>query len=247
MLDKEIVKQELNKLVDGVKNSHALENSFYTMYLNKKLNPEQLKTFVLNYGEFVRSFPLVLKRLIQTTDDPVAKAEYEKTLFSEMGDGDPERVHYKLFINFYNDLARYMGLPEKSMDHRQLRIEGEVFPETKQLIDGEFDLYTKRNRSIAAGAQLAQEYQAYGMLTKIYEGSRQYVNLWPDLMEFHESAEYFHAHLGAAEKNHRHEALDGALNQINSDQDLADAKFGYHEHLKLFNCFWERLATELKS
>jgi hypothetical protein len=37
----------------------------------------------------------------------------------------------------------------------------------------------------------------------LYEGSRQYIDVFETLDEFHEYCEYFYVHIGEAEKDHR--------------------------------------------
>jgi hypothetical protein len=109
------------------------------------------------------------------------------------------------------------------------------------LIEGEQELYRDARRSL--GAQLALEWQAYTMLRKLYEGATNYRSLWPDPDEFHEACEYFYAHIGAAEKDHKDESLNAVKRYAVSEESVSDIVEGYDRHLELISDFWHGLYT----
>lgn len=216
----------------------ALNNDFYDLWMSTPLTIQQLATFARNYGAWVKSFPDALAILMVTTDDVDAKTEYSKTLFSEMGYGNAEKVHSVLLNAFFNELARRMG-SEGALDRPRLEESVELLPSTQALIEGEQDLY--RDRQMSFGAQLALEWQAYSMLRKLYEGARNYMSLWDDPDTFHESCEYFYAHIGATEKEHKEESLKAARQYAGDETAVSQIEEGYNRHLDLIYRFWQGL------
>jgi len=228
----------LEQLLQKITNHPALENAFYREWMARGMSIEELEVFARNYGAWVKSFPDALAILIVTTSNLDAKGEYVKTLYSEMGYGHPNKAHSVLLDGFFKELARKMG-QESRLDRERLEMEVELLPSTKDLIEGERELYSDALKSV--GAQLALEWQAYTMLRKLYDGARNYLPLWSDPDEFHEACEYFYTHIGAAEKDHKEESLNAAKRYAVDDRSLARIIEGYHHHLKLISNFWEGL------
>jgi pyrroloquinoline quinone (PQQ) biosynthesis protein C len=222
----------------------ALRNAFYRLWMSEQLDLEGVAAVYVNYGTFVRRFPEVLAVMILHTDDVHARAEYAKTLFSEMGYGQVRSAHSVLFDGFFRSLGKQMGAGE-DFDYAKLVKTTPVLPETMALIEGEKRLYSM-DRATAAGAQLALEWQAYTMLSQLYEGARNYMHLWPDSDSFHEAAEYYYAHIGEAEKEHKIESLNGAKVFDTSAEARANIEHGFYTHLNLFEKFWGALAEAVK-
>lgn len=225
----------LEELLREITSDPALENDFYDKWMSEIFSIEQLEVFVRNYGAFVKAFPNAMATLIGTTDDLEAKSEYVKTLYSEMGYGNPTKAHSVLFKVFFNELSKKLG-ENGRLDPDRLEQEMEMLPTTRELIDGEQELYS--DSQMAFGAQLALEWQAYTMLRKLYDGARNYLPLWSVADEFHEACEYFYTHIGAAEKDHKEESLNAVRRYARDEQSLAPIIDGYHRHLKLFADFW---------
>src|SRR5690349_8623949 len=225
----------LEALLADITNHPALNNEFYHEWMTRKLTVEELAVFARNYGEWVKSFPDALAILLVTTQDIDAKTEYVKTLFSEMGYGNSEKVHCILLNNFFKELARKMG-HESDMDWESLQKNVDLIPTTQELIQGEQDLY--REPQMSFGAQLALEWQAYTMLRKLYDGARNYLPMWSNPDEFHEACEYFYTHIGAAEKDHKEESLHAVERYVRDEESLASIVEGYQRHLKLISDFW---------
>jgi pyrroloquinoline quinone (PQQ) biosynthesis protein C len=228
----------LEALLTEITNHPALENDFYREWMTRRLTIEELAVFARNYGEWVKSFPDALAILLVTTDDIDAKTEYVKTLYSEMGYGNSGKVHSVLLNSFFNELARKMG-HEGEINWDSLQKTVELLPSTRELIKGEQDLY--RDPQMSFGAQLALEWQAYTMLRKLYDGARNYLPLWGNPDEFHEACEYFYAHIGATEKEHKEESLRAVKRYATSEESLAKMTDGYHCHLGLIFNFWRGL------
>jgi len=233
----------LEALLTDITNHPALNNEFYHQWMTRRLTVEELAVFARNYGEWVRSFPDALAILLVTTDDIDAKTEYVKTLHSEMGYGNSQKVHSVLLNNFFQELASRMGT--SGAEWNRLRKTADLEPTTQELIKGEQDLY--RDPQMSFGAQLALEWQAYTMLRKLYDGARNYLPLWKDPDEFHEACEYFYSHIGATEKEHKEESLKAVKRYATSEESLARMTDGYHQHLDLIFNFWRGLHHALST
>ena len=230
--------QSLESLLSNISDHGALNNNFYELWNSGQLNVEQLALFARNYGAWVESFTDALAILLVTTDDIDAKAEYVKTLYSEMGYGNARKVHCILLNDFFKELARKMRC-EGMLDRELLKSQVELLPSTQALIAGEQELY--RDKQMSFGAQLALEWQAYTMLRKLYDGARNYLPLWANPDEFHEACEYFYAHIGATEKERKQESLAAVRRYAKDELSLNQIFMGYHRHLELIHNFWQGL------
>lgn len=231
-----IMSDELEQLVSNITRHRALDNAFYDMWTGGRLPVEGLEVLARNYGSFVKSFPNSLAILIRYTDDLEAKAEYVKTLYSEMGYGKWEKSHTVLLDNFLTELAVKLG-HEGRLSRSRLAEEVELLPSTQNLIDGQHELYQRELLSV--GAQLALEWQAFTMLRKMYDGARNYISLWDDPDSFHEACEYFYVHIGEAEKEHKIESLTAARRYASDETSLRRIVEGYERHLNLLGDFWD--------
>ena len=235
--------EPIEALARTVYSSSALNNAFYDLWTSRLLNARQIAVFARNYGEFNRAFPEVLSVMISSTRNVHARTEYAKTLFSEMGNGVVEKAHSNLFDAWLLELGKKLGEPDTLL---WANVEKNVkpLPETFALIEGEKKMYGSDNAT-GSGAQLALEWQAYTMLRKMYDGATLYKHLWDVEDEFHEACEYFYAHIGAAEKEHKIESLNGARQfHVDSNSRLR-IQNGFRTHLDLFGSFWNAIADEM--
>ncbi len=228
--------ERLLKLVDTIWTHKAIDNNFYTVWLNEELNPEELAIFAINYWQWTYHFPSILAGLISSVNNINVKTEYTKTLYSEMGYGNAEKVHSTLFEVFYDSLISKKNRPDLVLKNIKNKIA--LSNDTNQLIEWQRDVYSS-NTSVAIGAQLALEWQAYTMIRKLYDGARNYSHLWKDPDEFHEDCEFFYVHIGAAEKEHKKESLLAAEELIEDGIKFSDIEFGFNKNLELISCFWE--------
>jgi pyrroloquinoline quinone (PQQ) biosynthesis protein C len=177
------------------------------------------------------------------TDDNLIRAEFTKTLFSEMGHGNHKRIHSVLFKEFANELINKMGgEPDESLF---ILDETKLLSETLALNSWEKVTYSK-NLVSACGAQLAIEWQAYTMIQKLYEGARNYMGFWPEGDAFHEACEYFYSHLGEAEKEHKEESYKASVELLNHGANFDEFKQGFNEHLNKIGAFWDAMAIKIK-
>ena len=92
-------------MLHSITSHPALDNAFYRDWMAQRFGIEALELFARNYGVWVKSFPDALATLVRTTDDLEAKTEYVKTLHSEMGYGDPLKVHSVLLEQYHGKLC----------------------------------------------------------------------------------------------------------------------------------------------
>lgn len=230
-----------DRLLATVPNHRAINNPFYDRWAAARLSARQLRIFVGNYGAFVRHFPAVLAKLIAGVEDATLQCEYTKTLFSEMGNGDLGRAHSVLFDRFFGALVERVSDGLGCVDAEG----GSLLETTTAFLRGEDALYGASSSARGVGAQLALEWQAYTMLVQLYEGARNYRDLWDTADGFHEAAEYFYAHIGEVEKDHKVEALSVAKRVVKSDTDWIECCGGFKSHLGLIADFWEGLDRDL--
>lgn len=232
----------LESLLAKITTTPALNNAFYKEWMSRRFSIEELQIFARNYGAFVKAFPDAVAILIVATKDLEAKTEYVKTLYSEMGYGNPAKVHSTLLFTFLNELARKLGY-ENRLNFEALAATTELLPSTRALIEDEQALYGDEEMSF--GAQLALEWQAYTMLRKLYDGARNYLSLWSEPDQFHEACEYFYAHIGAAEKDHKEESLKAVSRYAVDQHSLDRIVEGYNRHLDLLFNFWQGLYSRI--
>ncbi len=233
----------LEELAVTVYKHAALNNSFYELWTSRRLELQQVAVFVRNYGEFNRAFPEVLATVLACTKNIAARTEYAKTLYSEMGNGQYDKVHSVLFDAWAQSLAEQFGDRQKLV-WANLSAEFDALPQTYALIEGQKRIYAM-DGATAAGAQLAQEWQAYTMETQLYEGARKYMGMWPTKDEFHEAAEFFYAHIGAAEKEHKLESLHAALEFDVDEASRARLVQGFNEQCRMFAEFWTAIGKAI--
>ena len=235
--------QKLQALVKDISAHAALNNAFYATWMTQKLSIKQIAVFVRNYWEFAYRFPESLAMLLIKTENVAARAEYAKTLYSEMGYGNPTQVHSSLFELFCQELSNQLGNASfLKMD--SLKESHSLLVTTNNFINGQKELYSS-DSSIAVGAQLALEWQAYTMISKLYEGARNYMDLWPSVDTFHEACEFFYVHIGSAEKEHKEESIIAASKVIDDGGSYEGVEYGYNKHLKLISEFWQGIASEI--
>ena len=157
--------QEIIKLVETISVHRALNNRFYSKWTANPLPIEHIAIFARNYWEYTWHFPESLAGLIVNSQNLMARVEYTKILYSELGYGKAEKAHSFLFEQFLCDLSEKMGIPDY-FSIQNLKEKYPLLEVTEKLIQGQKRLYSQ-NLAVAAGAQLALECQAYSMIAKL--------------------------------------------------------------------------------
>jgi pyrroloquinoline quinone (PQQ) biosynthesis protein C len=239
----ETATEVIKRLAESTPSHPALNNPFYDTWLTQRLGFEAAETFLANYCAWIATVTDQIARVFLATSDLRAKCETIKNLYSEMGMGDPEKTHVVMLRRFASALLSRLKGELVTIDERPERL----LPTTHRLIEVQQQLFGNAAPQVASGALLSQEWQAYSMLVKLYEGSRLYASLWPTLDEFHESCEYFYIHIGEAEKEHKIQSIKSASQYCHSDSDVALIQEGYHGFLDALANFWVGIHEAIRS
>ncbi|MGH3430037.1 MAG: hypothetical protein ACRDQZ_21125, partial [Mycobacteriales bacterium] len=103
-----------------------------------------------------------------------------------------------------------------------------------------------RDQRVVQGALLAQEWLAYSMLVRLYEGVRHYKSFYLSEEEFHEACEYFYVHIGEAEKEHKIQAVRSAAQICTDETDLDMVRGAFQNFLGLTEQYWAGVADEMR-
>ncbi|GAB3625543.1 hypothetical protein PTE30175_02709 [Pandoraea terrae] len=231
--------KDITSLANTVFSHEALNNRFYETWIDNMLPPEHFEVFARNYLARTSNTATMVALSLISTDDLDARVEIAKNLHSEYGYGNPEKAHLNLLKSFlFNTLSRMHG-----HDYREERLNTvPILPSTKDFICLQRELYTDKGRaSRVMGTLLAQEWLAYSMLTRLYEGARNYQHLFETNDEFHESCEYFYVHIGEAEKSHKVQAIVSASRECACDDDFENMSQGFHQFLEITARYWNAI------
>lgn len=235
---------ELKKLAQSTRQSIAVNNLFFDKWLKSPLTIDEIAVFARNYWEWTFCFPQALAGLLAQTTDIKARVEYTKILFSEMGNGQNNKVHSALFEQFCNQLALKLGHPGY-LEIERLKQAFPLLKATQELNRWQRETYS--NSELAIGAQLALEWQAYTMIRKLYDGARNYMHLWENPDDFHEACEFFYVHIGAAEKDHKEESILAAKQLVDKGMAFKSIEEGFCQSLHLIGNFWNDIANYMEN
>ncbi|WP_437839230.1 iron-containing redox enzyme family protein [Sorangium sp. So ce1153] len=239
MLD---VKEAISRLSESVFEHEALRNDFYSAWMSAMLDLERVEIFARNYMVRTTNTSTMVALSFLGTRDLAARVEIVKNLHSEFGYGNPKKAHIVLLEKFLTQLlSRLAGRDYQLAELERLPI----LPTTSRFVAEQRRLYTDPSERIVLGTLLAQEWLAYSMLTRLYEGARNYRHLFRTLDEFHENCEYFYVHIGEAEKDHKEQAVISANQVCRSDADLAELKSGFERFLEITADFWRGIHEEM--
>lgn len=234
----------IQELLEGAHRHPALDNEFYQHWMSQALGAAELEIFARNYLGRISQTPTVIALTILGVPDSEIRARISGTLFTELGCGEPDRAHLRLLEHYLLDLlSRRAG--------RTVTL-GELLREpllacTEEFSSAQRALYTSEHPCRILGAHLAQEWLAYPMLARLYEGARLYMPMYPSIESFHEHAEYFHAHIGATEKTHRREVLLAAGRLCRTPQDWAELTASIERVLHITADYWAGMFRALRA
>lgn len=232
--------QQLSQLSRSAESHPVADNAFYRLWQSQEFELSAFDVFRANYGFRVGATVGRLSRALVTIDDVDARTKLWENLGDELGHGDPDRVHIRLFEMWSDALAKRMsGKMPHSSEQPTL-----ILPATHQFVD-ETNAMCESNPYAAAGAILAQEWHGYTQIAKIYDGFCLYKDRFSG-DEFHDCAEYFYVHLGRAEKEHRVQATAVAELVCESQSDFRRIETTFYRYLDLLNLFWTSLADDIE-
>ncbi|NEY35254.1 hypothetical protein GTU99_24265 [Streptomyces sp. PRKS01-65] len=231
-------------LAASVHTSEALDNEFYTRWLSGPLPYPEVRVFAEQFLARTVNTSVMVALSVLHTADLHARVECVKNLYSEYGNGDPAKAHLTLLESFLSDLlTRLKGAPVTAEEIRAAA----PLPTTAAFSAGQRELFTSDDQRTVQGALLAQEHLAYSMLTRLYEGVRNYKGVYASDDEFHEACEYFYIHIGEAEKDHKAQAVTSTAAVCRDERDLEVVTGSFRRFLDLTAGYWRGVAQEMRA
>jgi pyrroloquinoline quinone (PQQ) biosynthesis protein C len=228
MVEKLRREYDFGSLDEFILSHEACENDFFVYARRETWSLEQVASFGAEYYYFTKSFPQTLAILIQRAFDEDSRFSLTKILYSELGSGERDQMHFRLFRRTLVAL----GLSPSDIES------GPRHTETRDLVDGLRRLYDDKELVRAFGAQYALERQADTMIRKMYEGFKKFTQLTRADFEF------FELHL-VEEPEHYECMRDCVERSVASQEDFKLVESGARECLSLFAAFWHRQYDEI--
>jgi pyrroloquinoline quinone (PQQ) biosynthesis protein C len=242
VLGPDLTRQRIFDLVDGLSCHEALDNDFYHRWVAGPLPHPEITVFAEQYMARTMNTSVMVALSVLNTADLNARVECVKNLYSEYGNGDASKAHLVLLENFFTDLlSRLLDLPVLPEQIHS----ADPLPSTVAFSSGQRKLFTSEDQRTVQGALLAQEHLAYSMLTRLYEGVRNYKYAYRTDDEFHEACEYFYIHIGEAEKEHKREAVNSTVAVCSSETDIEVAASAFRKFADLTADYWAGVNTAM--
>lgn len=240
IVDPEHARQRIAAIAESCYDHPALNNRFYRTWRAGPLPVADVELFARNFYEHVAPTADRLATVFLRLTDPRARAETIENLSDEMGHGDARKVHAGLLRRMLEDLLSRMHGRAVAFED----IAPTVLPQTRTLVREGMALFGDERPEVGCGALLAQEWHAYPQLVHLYEGMRNYMDLY-SLEDFHVNAEYFYLHIGATEKEHKIHSVSTAAHMCRTQQQIDLLEHGYNRYLDLLAEYWEGLYEAL--
>jgi pyrroloquinoline quinone (PQQ) biosynthesis protein C len=234
---------EIARAVHDLRCHKVLNNPFFDIWANKKLDFIQMEIFAINYFEWIRTTPHNIALVFLNTNNIEARCETVKNLFDEMGYGEPKNAHTVILQDFLETLLSKM----KGEKFQLAQDQKKILLSTRELVKKQDEFFGNSDLRVSYGTLLAQEWHAYTMLSKLYEGVRSYRHLYENAEEFNESCEYFYIHIGKSEKEHKIQSLNTANQYCQSIDDLKLIKYGFNTFIELLYDFWMGIYKKVTS
>ncbi|MDR6924931.1 iron-containing redox enzyme family protein [Pseudomonas sp. BE134] len=244
----ELTQRKIQSLAESVFTHKALNNTFYQRWMGGTLSLGDVEVFARNYLARTTLTSRMVALSFLGADDLHAQVEIVKNLYSKMGYGNPEKAHLALLESYLIDLLSLLADRPYSMDELMAL---PVLKSTRTFIHEQLSLYTdgghNNNPRHVLGTLLAQEWLAYSMLTRLYEGARNYMHLYTNNDDFHEHCEYFYIHIGDAEKEHKIQAVKAATQECTTDQHIEEVSASFNRFLNITEQYWDGIAQAMPS
>ena len=228
--------ESIRSIAETVRTHPALDNRFYNLWMSEPLRPDQVELLAVNFYSWTAPTVQRIAAALGNMADARSRFETVHNLHDELGKGDFDSNHVLLLRRFFDWFLGAMYGREFRMDESR----AEVLPATRRLNEEAMTLFRDQRPQVAAGALLAQEWHAYPQLVNLYEGVRNYKDLF-DLYEFHENCGYYYIHIGEAEKEHKEQSIISAARCCRDVRDVQLLKKGFYGLLDLLSGFWDDL------
>ncbi|MCA4964830.1 hypothetical protein [Pseudomonas sp. Y24-6] len=236
---------KIQSLAESVLTHNALDNIFYRRWLAGPLPLADVEVFARNYLARTTQTSLRVALPLVNTGNLYEQLEIIKKRYPDKGHGNREKAHLTRLENYLIDLlSRLSGQPYRMDKLTALPVldSSHTFNREKLrlYIDGDHE-----NPRRILGALLAQEWLAYPMLIRLYEGARNYKHLYANNDDFHKHCEYFYIHIGDAEKEHQIQAVKAASQACNTDQHIEEVSAAFNRFLMLTQQYWDGIARAM--
>ncbi|QAY82948.1 hypothetical protein [Pseudomonas arsenicoxydans] len=244
----ELVERKIQSLAESVFTHKALDNEFCQRWMGGALSFADVEVFARNYlAGTTQTFHMVALSFVGTFVLH-NQADTVKNLHIKMPYGNAEKAHLALLESYLIDLLSRLADRPYSMDELMAL---PVLDSTRAFSREQLSLYTdgghNNNPRHVLGTLLAQEWLAYSMLTRLYEGARNYKHLYANNDEFHEHCEYFYIHIGDAEKEHKIQAVKAATQECTTDQHIEEVRASFTRFLVITEQYWAGIAHAMPS
>lgn len=244
----ELSQHKIQCLAESVFTHKALNNTFYQRWMGGTLSLGDVEVFARNYLARTALTSRMIALSFLGADNLHAQVEIVKNLYSEMGYGSPKKAHLALLESYLIDLLSRLADRPYSMDELTAL---PVLKSTRMFIHEQLSLYADggryNNPLHVLGTLLAQKWLAYSMLTRLYEGARNYKHLYANNDNFHEHCEYFYIHIGDAEKEHKIQAVKAATQECTTDQHIEEVRASFNRFLVITEQYWNGIAHAMPS
>ncbi len=242
-IDISTVRSQLDEMVSALPATAALDNEFYSRWVAGPLSGPEVAVFAREYLARTVNTSVMVALSVLHTEDLEARVECVKNLYSEYGNGRADKAHLVLLESFLVDLVSRVS--DRDVDITEIR-DITPLPSTQAFSKGQRQLFTSDDQRVVQGALLAQEHLAYSMLTRLYEGVRNYKAFYETDDAFHEACEYFYIHIGEAEKEHKAEAIASAAAVCSGQADLDVVSGSFDWFVELTAQYWRGVAAEMR-
>lgn len=197
---------------------HPIHTSlFLEQFKSRKLSPQQLRAFGIQWLKTTRSHKLAFPALIANITDDDTRFELIDILYEEYGAGNREKIHARLLEKFLFALQ----ISSADIEHTT------ALPEVATFAEELAEIWKNENDVMALGLHFALEHLASTLMPTVAEGLRQY----PELTE--DDREYFTFH-SSAETRHAHYAYAGVLRYAQENEgNRAELAAGVHKGIWL--------------
>ncbi|KZN16907.1 MULTISPECIES: hypothetical protein [Pseudomonas] len=243
----ELVERKIQSLAESALTHEALNNAFYQRWMGGSLSLGDVEVFARNYLTRIRQTSHMDALSFLGTFVLHAQVDVVKNLYTKMRDDNPEKTFALLESYLIDLLSRLADRPYSMVELMALP----VLDSTCTFSREQLSLYTdgghNNNPRHVLGTLLAQEWLAYSMLTRLYEGARNYKHLYVNNDDFHEHCEYFYIHIGDAEKEHKIQAVKAATQECTTDQHIEEVSASFNRFLVITEQYWNGIAHAMPS
>ncbi|MDO9708035.1 iron-containing redox enzyme family protein [Paracraurococcus lichenis] len=222
----------MSAINEKIARSRAWSNPVFERSRRGPWSCEDARVIGFEYLAFTAAFPKMLSALCARVDDDGMRALLVEILHSELGSGNPENAHARLFVRLLASCLDAQEVTRALAERPQGRL-----PSTRDFLRGLQALYAEAPLSRALGAQYALEFQADNMLESLSRGFH--------AMRLDErNLEFFRVH-EVEEKDHIRLMQIALQRLLHNGEDKEELMQGAQACTGLFSAFWHGIGEAL--